>query len=119
MRGLLVNIYEAKRLGNCSNGGISATCENLVLLGPDAPFGADEVTPAVVILEKSNGYVYARPATTGGELIEKEGMAGPMMGGSFIYTSDSRFPYLYPVPLHDRWETPQYPDFYITPRREK
>lgn len=28
-----------------------------------------------------------------------------MFGGNFIYTSDSRFPAEYPIPLHDRTET--------------
>jgi hypothetical protein len=26
------------------------------------------------------------------------------MGGTFIYSSDSRFPSKYPIPLHDRVE---------------
>ena len=30
---------------------------------------------------------------------------GPMFGGNFVYTSDSRFPSDYPIPIHDRFET--------------
>lgn len=46
-------------------------------------------------------------------LIIPKGKVGPMMGGNFIYTSDSR---LYkigerkcavPIPVHDRFETPE------------
>ena len=28
-----------------------------------------------------------------------------MFGGNFVYTSDSRFPSDYPIPIHDRFET--------------
>ena len=28
----------------------------------------------------------------------------PMFGGHFIYTSDSRFPFEHPIPVHDRYE---------------
>jgi hypothetical protein len=30
---------------------------------------------------------------------------GPMFSGNFAYTSDSRFPANYPLPIHDRYET--------------
>jgi len=33
-----------------------------------------------------------------------------MMGGTFIYSSDSRFPSKYPIPLHDRVESQEYAD---------
>lgn len=36
---------------------------------------------------------------------EKHEMVGPMFSGNFAYTSDSRFPANYPLPIHDRYET--------------
>lgn len=41
-------------------------------------------------------YVHAVPAA----LADKQ----VMFGGTFIYTSDSRFPSSYPIPVHDRVE---------------
>ena len=46
-------------------------------------------------------------------LVFPKGKVGPMFGGNFVYTSDSRFPSLYgkmncahfPIPVHDRFET--------------
>ena len=46
-------------------------------------------------------YVHAEPVD------KPEGKVGPMFGGNFIYTSDSRFPNDYPIPVHDRFETPE------------
>lgn len=46
--------------------------------------------------------VVVRPVAPG-----PEGWIGPMFGGAFIFTSDSRFPgHSRPIPLHDRWESP-------------
>ena len=53
--------------------------------------------PAVKIMSKDSGYIYAVPEVQDpGEYFA--------FGGSFIYCSDSRFGQVskYPIPLHDR-----------------
>lgn len=68
------------------------TNEGLTYLQPN-----DE-TPAIIFITRNiNGrlYTHAEPANKA----QGEHFA---MGGSFLYDSDSRFPYDYPVALHDR-----------------
>lgn len=105
MNGLLVNIFESKSSGNCSNGGISANAKNVILIDCDCDiFSTNENTPAVKIVKRKlmhdNEYLTAYPVDDKGNPI-----TSGMFGGSFIYSSDSRFPARYPVPLHDRFET--------------
>jgi hypothetical protein len=62
-------------------------------------FEADESKPAVRLVRRKlpwGDYIHAIPYD------QPEG-AG-MFGGTFIYSSDSRFPSKYPIPLHDRVE---------------
>jgi len=104
--GLRVYIYDTPARDNCSNGGISSRVTMATLVefdgrpvnGPSSP-GRD--APAIRIVKRpiGGGYLHAEP------LARSEG-AGPMMGGAFVYSTDSRFRELaaYPVPLHDRWE---------------
>lgn len=107
MKGLLVNILESKSIGNCSNNGISSKTNNVILIDCECKvFSTDEKTPAVTIFKRTKylqdyfqEYLTAYPVDENGNAI-KSGM----FGGCFIYSSDSRFPAKYPVPLHDRFE---------------
>lgn len=99
MKGLRLSVYRENRLGDCTNGGVSARCDELTLVGttdhdgnlkplPEGSqvFEATEEAPAValcVILGVRS--VHLRPVE------QPEGMAGPMMGGNYAATSDSRF----------------------------
>ena len=111
MKGLVCSIYESKPFGNCSANGISSRVK-AVILCPDyeAGFGCgipeifepQPETPAVVLRSTRVGdyeHIYAVPV----ELLDG-GTGGWMFGGTFIYTSDSRFPVRHPIPLHDRVE---------------
>lgn len=104
-KGLLCAIYESKGFGNCSNYGISARCKQVVLvpneLFPNIPqiFEAADDAPAVEFhkiefMDKT--FYHVKPVELGNR--------HSMFGGSFIYTSDSRFPFDHPVKLHDRVE---------------
>jgi hypothetical protein len=112
-KGLTCSILEPKDIGNCSNYGISSKCESVTLLGIlrlDGSFeqAADifeptELSPGVIIEERrpcGKLYYSAFPCDNNGEKLPGWFMAG----GCFIKTSDSRFPFDYPVPLHDRQE---------------
>ena len=100
-KGLLVSIYDSKDLGNCSNHGISATHSKAVLTGPGIPeiFKPHDDAPEVELHTGNLGHGFkAVPAKHGAGI-------GPMFGGAFIYSSDSRFPSKQPIALHDRWES--------------
>lgn len=116
MKGLHCNIYKAKG-SDCSNGGISHAADCVTLLGVihgEGPlvlcgtiFTPDEKAPAVVIRERRElrGCVgFNRPIFTAypcnSEGVPEDGM----FGGSYISTSDSRFPFDCPIALHDRRE---------------
>jgi hypothetical protein len=102
------NILSYDSLGDCSNGGISGRVSTVTVLGPGESDPGRSDAPAVRIVTRRIGgrdYVHAEPLT------KPAGHVGPMAGGSFIFTSDSRFSDLtgvrYPISLHDRFETPE------------
>ena len=114
--GICVGIYQSKDIGNCSNNGISSRCKSVTLVGGGSPqiFEPCEDRPAVIIVNRKIGsrdYLTAYPAIKNPETGCWEiapvpaGSVGWMAGGTFIYGSDSRFRFDYPVPLHDRSET--------------
>ena len=98
--GLIVDVYRNSS-ADCTANGISSNQNTLILIDIDAPFEGDEKNSVKLVTRWLFGkwYHHAEP------LVKPEGMVGPMMGGNFIYTSDSRFPSDYPIPLHDRFET--------------
>lgn len=104
MKGLLVNILKSGT--DCTNGGVTAKAEEAVLCGPGVPeiFEASDDCPALLLQKKECLYggddiVYAVPINKDPRKV------GWMMGGNFIWASDSRFRRLinaYPIPVHDR-----------------
>ena len=104
MNGLICNIYKPG-YGSCSNNGISQICNEVLLTGINCDvFNESEKIPAVKIAKKNyhgQEYVYAVPVKN-----VESGNNGWMMGGCFIYSSDSRFPFKHPIALHDRQEKP-------------
>jgi hypothetical protein len=105
MKGLLCFVYKCP--WDATNGGISSRCHQVTLvgLGPEGEIFEPTVeAPAVRLVRRRTSlsnrvYLHAEPVD------KPEGMVGPMAGGNFIYTSDSRFPCDYPISLHDRFET--------------
>lgn len=110
MKGLTCGIYRGTY--NSSNNKLHSKKSVTLVSSPgipvDGPFEPSEDAPAVVIKTKPNyragkggapeqgkTYYYAEPAED----------PGPgkwyACGGSFISTSDSRFPFGFAVPLHD------------------
>ena len=105
MKGMILGIYENKRIGNCSNNGVSSKYNEVLLVGDDVPeiFEAGDM-PVVKIVKRQIGgseFIHAEPVDPA-----PSGMIGYMMGGSFIHSSDSRVRRIakYPIPLHDRAE---------------
>lgn len=103
--GMIANIYDWK-LGNSSNGGISAKYKQVCVINVDGPFKPSPDTPAVRLIKLNTGNLVCVPLC----LEDK----WTMFGGAYIQTSDSRFAtaveklsgydHAFPVALHDRVE---------------
>ena len=113
MKGLRLNVYRSKSCfsdqikdSDCSNGGISARCNQVTLVGPNIRevFDATPEAPAVKIISRiicgELAYQHVEPVEP-----VKNGYCGYCAGGALVYTSDSRFPSQYPLSLHDRQDT--------------
>ncbi len=91
-------------LGDCSNGGMSSRHkEVLIIVDRGMPLEFDENNPPenlVVMEEGFMGHKYLRPFKSA-----DPNKTGYMFGGNFAYSSDSRFPFDYPLGIHDREET--------------
>lgn len=90
--------------GDCSAGGVSSQTDKVILTDK---WDENQTVPQVKIVERRffggvKPYLTAYVYGPNGELLD--GPKGAMFGGCFVYSSDSRFPYDYPVPLHDRFE---------------
>lgn len=104
LRGLRAHIYR-NGMGDASNRGISSRVDTVIVVGQgvDEVFTATEKEPAVevdtVTFDGKTTY-HLRPYGEPGKHY--------MAGGTFVFTSDSRFRELFPfygaVPLHDRHE---------------
>ncbi len=105
MKGLLVHVYRGQH--DCTNEGISSKHNDFILIGhghgvPEI-FDPTDETPALILVERTIGgekYLHAQPLEN-----LRKGNVGWMFGGHFVWTSDSRFPNKYPLPIHDRQET--------------
>jgi hypothetical protein len=103
-KGFTAGIFESKEIGNCSNWGISSRAKSVMIASPNEclhVFNINTEKDEIVVIKKRGDYVYAEP-------IDAPKGCGWMMGGSFIYSCDSRFRSEineYPVPLHDRQES--------------
>lgn len=107
VKGMTVRVFRDVTFGDCSNRGISSWTNKVTLIGPGVPemYEPDENAPGVVLVERTIGdkpYIHAEPIDR-----PDEGCVGWMAGGTFLYTTDSRFPSRYPISLHDRQETRQ------------
>lgn len=101
-RALNAEVYRCG-LGDCTNEGISAHRRELFILGSEGPFEPTDIRECVTVERKEvcgQEYLNAKPAYCPKRWY--------MMGGNFLYTSDSRFREYtglkYPLPIHDRYE---------------
>ena len=104
MRCLPVEVYKCN-LGDCSNGGLSSKVNEVYIPCASGFLNVEEDDPKLVrIVTKDLGFskhTHAEPVAE-----KPKGTVGYMFGGTFIYSSDSRFRDIaqYPIPLHDRVE---------------
>ena len=94
-------------LSDCTNGGLSSRHTRIVIVGPDgpvAPTDLPEKLPVFVLVERNIGgqpYIHVEP-----EERPVDSHVGPMEGGNYVHSTDSRWRRLfpYPLPIHDRFE---------------
>lgn len=101
-KSLMVSVYKDSNGGDSTNDGISSKYNDLYLIGEGVSGPSESKDEQTVKLVKRNfpwgDYIHVEP------LIQPEKGKSPMFGGNFIYSSDSRFPSKYPIPIHDRFE---------------
>lgn len=108
MKGLLISIYKNPAYAKCSNGGVSETEDQAIVIGPGIPEIFEARGKPVLQLESHYpGICRLVP-------ISLPKFKCPMFGGAFGSTSDSRFteavekltgaPFYGAVPIHDRVE---------------
>lgn len=106
MRGLIVNVFRAAGR-DCSNNGVSAKAERLLLVGEGVPEVFESVDEPIVYLDMREGWDHPALTPRIVPFVEGEGKHS-MFGGNFAYSSDSRFqalsPHGQPLPIHDRYE---------------
>lgn len=117
--GLHASIYRSV-MRDCTNQGISYQRADVTIVNASGPFQPSDDAPAVLLVPGHlEGGVHAVPAELNddGEWapMRKPDHVGPMAGGNYIATSDSRFGELASsicghrfygaVSLHDRFET--------------
>lgn len=109
VKALDLSVYSNERVRKCANGGWTEEHDRLYVACPEGIWDVDESDPALFDLALGPfGTIHLRPRNGG------EGV-GPMMGGSYAGTSDSRFTRMceeltgYPwhgaVAVHDRYES--------------
>ncbi|MEF2247985.1 hypothetical protein [Paenibacillus sp. IITD108] len=98
-QGLYVTVLR-NSTGDSTNGGITSIKDRILLVGDGVPAvaQAEENEPYLILKERA-GRLYAVPSS-------QDSNTWWMMGGNFVYTSDSRYHRLcnYPIPVHDRQE---------------
>ena len=94
MKGFTVDVFRAEYFSSLNV--IPQDAARVLLIGEDVPEINDSTGYNVVKLVKRelNGeeYLHVEPIEPGSYAF----------GGSFIHSSDSRFPTKYPIPVHDR-----------------
>ena len=93
-----VSVYKSP-LGDSTNGGISSDTNTLYVEHERGWISEEDITNKHKIVELAwkGDYIYCRAAGN---------PRRPMMGGNFIFSSDSRFKEYsrQPIPIHDRFE---------------
>jgi hypothetical protein len=107
VKGFTVSVYRNAEYGDCTNGGVTKTANQVLLVGEGVPqMYEPESFPEMPVLKLVKRNLFGREYLHA-EPIEpvRNGCVGYMAGGNFIYSCDSRFPSDYPIPVHDRQET--------------
>ena len=109
MKAIMLNVYR-DNIGDCTNGGASGKWDDLYLAHPQ---GFIEVDDDDERLFKVGTTAFGNPVLE--PVHQPSGLLGPMFGGNYGATSDSRFSeairmatgrdFYGALPIHDRFET--------------
>ena len=108
MKALPISVFENKRIGNCSNHGISDRFNELLIVHEEGFIDIDPENPpenlVKLVVRNLWGKEYKHLEPVVGP---DKGAVGWMFGGSYAASSDSRFGKIsdYPLPIHDRQES--------------
>ena len=109
MRALPLYVYKTPKLGDCSNGGVSAKYDEILLLCNEGNVEIDPDNLPENLCKIVTRTIGGRPVYSYVEPVKPKdsGCVGWMAGGCYVGTSDGRFHRLsqYPLSLHDRQET--------------
>jgi hypothetical protein len=114
--GLIVQVYRDS-FEDCTAGGVSARCDALTVVNIGGPSAPAPDRPAALLVSGYRDTKHVVPAVQdrhGGWVpLSVPGRAGPMHGGNFAATSDSRWSsalgFHGAAPIHDRYELGQDP----------
>lgn len=106
MRALPISVYKDKKIGDCTNGGISSRYNELLLICEDGFITVDEENPPENLVQIVTRHLFGKEYKHIEPVARPTG-AGWMSGGNIAYTCDSRFSRLseYPLSIHDRQES--------------
>ena len=106
MRALPISIFEDKKIGNCSNNGISSRYKEVLLVCETGFIEVDENNPPENLVKLVTRHLFGRDYKHIEPVARPTG-CGWMSGGTLVYSCDSRFRELseYPLSFHDRQET--------------
>lgn len=111
-KGLMVFVLRDAGGADCTNGGASSKFARFILVDESGEFmdGNSWVfspKPDMPLLRLLPGHLGGAAERRDFRAVPEPppGKRGePMFGGNFVFSSDSRFPALGPIPIHDRWE---------------
>lgn len=109
MRSLFCDVLRSANGYDCTKNGISARYKNIYILTDEGTNSFDEDNipeNTFVVVTKNFGYKEYSCLVPYHLLgVYKSNKLPIMFGGNFAFTSDSRFPSDYPLPIHDRVES--------------
>jgi len=113
--GLILEVFRCS-YGDCSAGGISSKYKEVTAINCEGPFDPAPDRPPVILESHVANCVRAVPVDTDGRPLRRPEHTGPMFGGCYVASSDSRFgekvrallghKFYGAVALHDRYEGP-------------
>lgn len=103
--GMLVSVYRAAGRGDCTNGGASGSADFLCVVNVEGPYEPSAEMPGFELIRRGS-----MPVLVPYNGISSTRSVGPMFGGNYAASSDSRFreataPYYGALPIFDRFET--------------
>lgn len=114
---LRVDIYKSA-YSDCTNGGVSGSRDTMLVVNVPGPATAKGAGVALKLVDGPRGTKHLVPVVYDGKdgdgedtwvEIDIDGFVGPMFGGNYAGTSDSRFGeavgFYGAVAIHDRFET--------------